>query len=242
MRKCAVLLSGGINYSYNYKRYKNDLYLAYNVLKNIGDFSDEDIFLFYGNGTGWFEDTGIIPYAAEKLQLLNRLEDLEHKLDIGDEFVLVVSNHGGNEQEGNICLWGLEYITLLDLSKHMNKIKAKKIIILGECFAGNILKYEITNSCIFTANKQGEPSYAGLKEDYDEFLYHFFSYILGKYPDTKIRIPYGNNNLLEAYEYAKKQDRFSPENERKEQIVIDGIEIMEVPQIKNNLREIPVKF
>ena len=242
MRKCAVLLSGGVNYSYNYERYKNDLYLVYDVLKNVGNFSDENIFLFYGNGIGWFENIGIIPYAAKKLQLLKCMEDLGYELDKDDEFVLVVSNHGGNEEGGNICLWGYEYITLSDLCEYLNRIKAKKIIVLGECFAGNILKYDIVNSCIFTANEPDKPSYADLRRNYDEFIYHFFSYVLGMYPDTKSRIPQGNNNLIEAYQYARVQDSFCPENKRIGKKLIDEYGITEIPQMRNNLGEVSIEF
>lgn len=154
----------------------------------------------------------------------------------------VVSNHGGNEEDGNICLWGHEYITLLNLCEYLDKVKAKKLIIPGECFAGNILNYNISNSCIFTANERNKPSYACLRTNYDEFLYHLFSYVLGYYPDTKIRIPQGNNNLIEAYQYAKKQDAFCPDNKRREKILVGGNEITEIPQIKNNLKGLSVKF
>lgn len=243
MRKCAILLSGGVNHIYNHERYKNDLYLAYSVLKNIGNFSDEDIFLFYGNGTGNFKDSEIIPQAAKKDSVLRCLVDIKLKLDENDEFVLVVSNHGGDEENGNICLWGYDdSISLSELSVYLNGIKAKKIIILGECFAGNILKYNITNSCIFTANEEGKPSYASLQNDYDEFLYHFFSYVLSKYPDTGIRIPEGKNNLIEAYQYARKHDAYCPDNKRRKKIIIGKNEITEIPQMKNNLMEKVVKF
>lgn len=241
MRKYAILLSGGINVSNNFVRYKSDLYLAYNVLKNIGNFTDENIFLFYADGKEGFEGTEIVPHAAYKKPLLKCLEDMENKLGEEDEFVLVVSNHGGDEEEGNICLWGDEYVTLRELSEYLNKIKSKKIIILEECFAGNILKYHISNSCIFTANEQDKPSYS-LRKNYDEFIYHFFSYILGMYPDTEIRIPQGRNNLIEAYQYAWEQDCLNPDNERRKNLVIGGNTITEIPQMKSNLTESSMEF
>lgn len=242
MRKCAILLSGGISYSYNYERYKNDLCLAYDVLKNVGNFEDENIFLFYGDGIDDFKNIGITPYAAIKIHLLKHLENMSQVLDENDEFVLVVSNHGGDEQDGNIRLWGCEYIALADLIKYLSRIRAKKLIILGECFAGNMLKYDIDNSCIFTANERGKPSYACLKHNYDEFIYHFFSYILGMYPDTRNRIPQGKNNLIEAYQYARSQDAFCPDNKKRETILIDGNEIIEIPQMKNSLEKLPIEF
>lgn len=88
MRKCAILLSGGINYSYNYERYRNDLYLAYSVLKDIGNFLDEDIYLFYGNGKGYFKDSVIIPQAAIKDHILSYLEEMGRKLDENDDLFL----------------------------------------------------------------------------------------------------------------------------------------------------------
>ena len=59
-----------------------------------------------------------------------------------------------------------------------------------------------------------------IRENYnfDEFFYHFFSFLLGKYPDTGIRIPGGFNNLGAAYEYAKANDIFNPSNKKTERI------------------------
>ena len=46
---------------------------------------------------------------------------------------------------------------------------------LGECYAGNILNYNINNACVMTANVIDEVSYANPYDDsYDEFLNHFF--------------------------------------------------------------------
>lgn len=240
MKKYAVLLSGGVNHSHNYERYQNDLELAYRVLKDIGGFVDENIYIFFGNGLKRFDNIGICPKSAQKDEIINCFTRLKNELEEEDELVFVVSNHGGNEDEGTICLWGDANIKLSDLAEFLNKIRAKKIIVLGECFGGNILKYNILNSCIFTANEKDKPSYARIigKCLYDEFIYHFFSYIIGKYPDTGNRIPQGSNNLIEAYKYAKENDIFNPENER-------GIKIervSEIPQMKNNLTDGIISF
>lgn len=79
------------------------------------------------------------------------------------------------------------------------------MVILGQCYAGNILEWNHKNTIIVTANEKGLPSYSmfdiiEIKKDgkifnynYDEFLYHFFSYLqntycsaedLTKIPDT----------------------------------------------------------
>lgn len=39
-----------------------------------------------------------------------------------------MSNHGGDEEDGNICLWGYDNrITLADPGVYLNRIKAKKL-------------------------------------------------------------------------------------------------------------------
>lgn len=88
-----------------------------------------------------------------------------------------------------------------------------------------------------------EPIYAriigkGDKYIYDEFIYHFFSYIIGRYPDTGNRIPKGSNNLIEAYKYAREMDIFNPNNQRG----IKSEKISEIPQMKNNLKDKIISF
>lgn len=95
---------------------------------------------------------------------------------------------------------------------------------------------------IFTANEANQPPYACLQKDYDEFIYHFFSFVLSVYPDTKIRIPQGNNNLIEAYQYAIERDNYCPYNKNRNKSFVDGNGITEIPQMKNNLRELSVRF
>ena len=241
MKKYAVLLSGGINHSNNYERYENDLELAYRVLKEVG-FYDDNILLFFGNGMKCIENVKVIPKAAKKEDIIDCFNKLAYQLNEEDELVLVVSNQGGMERGGTICLWENADIELSHLAEFLNNIKARKIVILGECYGGNILKYDILNSCIFTANEQGKPSYAHIIPSrktflYDEFIYHFFSYIAARYPDTGNRIPQGSNNLIEAYRYAKENDIFNPDNQRGIEIRINDERVVEIPQMKNNLTD-----
>ncbi len=189
-------------------RYGNDLELAYSVLKGVGNFSDINIALLFGDGLSQLSVGQVRVQAARKE------------------------------------IWE-EYIKFQELAWHLNRIAAKKIIVLGECFAGDFLQYNIKKSCVFTANSNGKVSYAHVKTIhdlqkenfiFDEFLYHFFSFLQGKYPDTGNRIPEGDNNLNAAYEYAKANDIFNPANKKRERIagMIDK-DIVEIPQMKNNL-------
>lgn len=242
MKKCAILLSGGINYSNNHERYKNDLELAYRVLKEVGGFLDNNIYLFLGNGAIGFENVNLITESAQKEIIINCLNKLTYDLEEEDELVFVVSNHGGNEDGGNICLWGKDNIKLSELAERLNNIKARKVIILGECFGGNMLMYDIVNSCIITANKPGKLSYAHLVLSngnclYDEFIYHFFSYMMARYPDTGNRIPQGCNHIEEAFKYAKENDMFNPNNPNGIEIITRNERIIEIPQIKMNLKD-----
>lgn len=233
MGKYAILLSGGIDKSRNYKRYRNDLEFAYKVLVEDCGYAAENIQIFFADGKALrYKDTDICTVEAVRENILQAFERMIEELRSEDSFTLIVSNHGGEDENGCIYLWGNDYLSLELLVYMLNKIKARKNIIFGQCFGGNILDMNVGNACIVTANDRGLESAGCLKPfqyDYDEFLLHFLSYIHGKYPDG-IKIVGGNNDILKAYEYAVKNDIFSPDNPH---MCKCGYE--ETPQIKCGL-------
>ena len=152
MKKHAILLSGGINRGANAPRYRNDLEFAYEVLVNDCGFDESEIEIFYANGADLsFTGNIIKTKEAKKKYIIESLKNVIHNLDKTDEFVLIVSNHGGEKDGGNICLWGCDTISLEELSKILQQMEARKILLLGECYAGNILDYNIL--CFFTEDK-----------------------------------------------------------------------------------------
>lgn len=127
-------------------------------------------------------------------------------------------------------MWGNEFIELEILVSILNGVKARKNLVFGQCYAGNILDMEVNNSCVVTANVQGKASYGCLgkfRDEYDEFLLHFLSFIHGQYPDGS-KVPSGGNNLKKAHQYTLEHDIFSPCNPKRFNIG----DAIEVPQIR----------
>lgn len=235
MKKHALLLSGGVNRSANALRYKNDLEFAYEVLVCDCGFDKSNIEVLYANGANLsFAGNVVHTKEASKKYVVEALEKAARNLDEADEFVIIISNHGGEQYGGHICLWGCETISLLELSQLLQRITARKILLLGECYAGNILDYEIMNACVMTANMKGKVSYALRGREYDEFLYHFLSYIHGLYPDGNLLKQNGENNVIKAFQYAVDMDAFGPASVEGERIrcVCKDRSIVEIPQMK----------
>ena len=155
MKKHAILFSGGINYTNNYSRYKNDLEFAYRVLIEDCDFRKEEIEVLYANGRGfYYNGESIDTKPAMKNTFLKSLSNQKNLLNKEDTLVFMVSNHGGDDNGGTICCWGEgSRVSLSDIVGILNTIEARKIILLGQCYAGNILDYEIENACTADYNK-----------------------------------------------------------------------------------------
>ena len=235
MKKHEILLSGGVNRNANAPRYRNDLEFAYEVLVCDCGFGESDIEVFYADGTNLsFAGNTIKTREAKKAYIIEALENAILNFDETDEIVIMVSNHGGEKDGGNICLWGVETISLQELSLILQRVAAKKIILLGECYAGNILDYDISNSCIMTANLKGKISYAWKGRNYDEFFYHFLSYIHGSYPDGNSLKQNGENNVKKAFQYAVDMDILGPNSVEGEKIrrIYKDSSLIEIPQMK----------
>lgn len=240
MKKYAILLSGGINFQANFKRYKNDLEFVYQVLIEDCGCQRNDIQVLFANGKDLEYGTAKIQTKEASLKnLMDSLQVAKSRLNKDDEFILVVTNHGGTNDGGCINLWGTEEMSLKNLTSEMSRMECRKIVILGECYAGNILQYDIENSCIITANMSGMPSYVNPDNMiYDEFLYHFFSYIHDGYPDGRSMNCKGANDVYEAFQYASDMDVFSPNSLEGDKIrALYGQNIVEIPQIKCNINE-----
>lgn len=232
MGKYALLLSGGINGQCNYPRYRNDLEWVYRVLTEDCYYKQENIKVFYADGKPLMCDGQyIIAYPADKQSIIRYMEEMAQRLTEQDNFTLVVSNHGGETPAGGcIYLWGAIGLELKELVALLKPVKARKHIILGECFGGNILNWNIENACIITANEMGQPSYTSpLKPDYDELIRHMFSYIHKAYPDGT-GVPQGANDVREAYQFACEQDALRPGS-----LLAQQYGFTEIPQMECNM-------
>lgn len=238
MGKYAILLSGGINFQGNFARYKNDLEFVYKVLVEDGNFQEKDIQVLFANAKELeYGGEKIITQEASLNNLRNSLQEMSRRLEEDDVFLLVVTNHGGTEKGGCINLWGTEVFSLKELADEMTQIKAQKILILGECYAGNFLQYDVDNACIITANMSGMLSFANPNNpEYDEFLYHFFAYIHEGYPDGISIKGKSENDVCKAFQYAVDMDALSPNNPVGDRIrALYGPNYVEIPQMKCNI-------
>lgn len=247
MKKYALLLSGGIHRKYNYPRYANDLGLAYETLNKALGYPQENIHIFYADGEAINYLDRVIPTQKASLENLEKTFSYAKKeLTSDDEFFFIVSNHGGEEKNGIIYLWEKEYISLEDITSCLNQLSCKKIVILGQCFAGNIFERNHQNTIMISANQKGLPSY-GMYESvniirndkvfscvYDEFLYHFFSYLQDiKVDDTHSTADSNTEKVKDAFTYAYKNDRYNPSHADYDHLSKRiKIKAFEIPQYK----------
>lgn len=114
-KKYAVLLSGGMNSTYNYPRYWNDLKFIYKALKEKYGYTDSGIIVLYANGThlpnGDLDGNGTndVDYAATKANLTKVLNDVAGLIASDGTFFFYSTNHGGDDSgayKSNLTLWG----------------------------------------------------------------------------------------------------------------------------------------
>lgn len=130
-RTYAVILSGGLNKSSNYKRYWNDCSFIYQTLVNKYGVPKGNIYPIMADGTDPADDTLIsrdfyhseyesqsldldfdsmpdIELAATKDNITNVIDNLSKRLQKDDHFFLFVIDHGDVDKETKnsyICLW-----------------------------------------------------------------------------------------------------------------------------------------
>lgn len=246
--KYALLFSGGVNESYNYLRYKNDLGFMYKVLLKAQGYQHNNINVLFADGqTIVYDGISISTKSATKVNFDSTVSNLEKLLNPEDQLLIAVSNHGSND--GIICTWGNGFLNKDDFLNKFSNLICKKIFIFGQCYGGDFINTRIPNSIILSANSKNKVSYcsAYLKQNsqlalnlnYDEFLYNLFSYVMGSYPSGEnLKESKQGDSLYDAYQYAKKYDIFKPGA-----FYLKETDISEVPQIKEyglNSKEIEI--
>lgn len=220
MTKYALLFSGGINARYNYNRYANDLGFAYKVLTEKLQYLPQNITVMYSDGTPInYDNITINTTIATKDKFLLKIADYTQQINQNDFFTFIASNHG--DKNGELCTWHDNSIERTEFINAIENIECLKIIIMGQCYGGNYTdsQNKIKNSVVLSANVSDQPSYGKIAKasngkyvvdknnDYDEFLYNFFSYYNESYPCGKpLNSTKTENTLLAAYEYAKNND------------------------------------
>lgn len=215
--KYALLFSGGIDKNNNHPRYANDLGFIYEVLLEKQNYNDKSIKVLFADGQGIrYNGTTISTKAATKVNFNSTIEELKSTVKPEDQLLIVVTNHG--DSLGTICTWGMDFINKEDFAETVLSLSCKKILIFGQCYGGDFIELNIPNSIILSANIQNSVSYCSCEvledgritiNDYDEFLYNFFSYINGEYPSgSNLKQFKQGNSIYDAYYYAKEYDVF----------------------------------
>ncbi|MCU0287001.1 MAG: C13 family peptidase [Acidobacteria bacterium] len=228
-QRYAVLLSGGMNNTYNYGRYWNDLQFIYKALKQKYGYSDNEIIVLYANGShspnGDFDGDGNddIDYAATKANLTTVMNNVKSSIADTGKFFFYATNHGGDDagaHNSNLVLWG-DSIKDSDFANLTKNIKCgQAVYVMEQCFSGgmmdNLLQAQTypcsqPKVCIMTAAREDEPSWGCDTEGaYDEYVYYWTSAIFGQTPsgagvnaDTNRD---GKISMKEAHDYAVAND------------------------------------
>lgn len=211
MKKKAFLFSGGINHQANYVRYRNNLGFARKLLLEKYGYEKQDVYIMYANGQPLeYEGEHIPTLPAYKEFFYQVMEELQMSLSPQDQLLFLTSNHGGMEAEAILNLWEEEYYTLSEIRDMLEMIPCKKACVFAHCYGGNFQNLCSADTFFMSANQENRKSYRRpSNEDYDEFLFHFLSYLNGAYPDGT-RVENEEKGLKAAFHYAFAHDAWNP--------------------------------
>ena len=229
----AVIISGGMDSTYNYPRYWNDCSALYSTLINKYGYQKSHIYVLMADGTDPGNDMFIgnvavsqqldldgdgindIQYAATKQNITSVFNILHNQVGIYDNLLIFTTDHGG-VANGNsyLILWGNE-ITSSEFATEVNKVNAANInICLEQCYSGGFISdLQASNRVITTACRYDEVSYGGA--NYDTFAYQWISALAGETVDYGIPVDADTDSdgiisMREAYEYAIEHDQNGP--------------------------------
>ena len=209
-KKYAILLSGGVDASYNYPRYLKDLTFMRSTLISKYGYTDANIYVLYADGTGpsW------VDYSATKANLLMVFNILQSTMSGNDELFVFVTNHGGQITSGTnqakIWLWNYEWIADWEFASKVDALpaQAQKYFLFEQCYGGGMIdNLAGPNRSIATAASWNEPSWAcdGSGDyghsalEYDEFSLHW----------TQRMNSSPGSTLKQAFNYANSADSSS---------------------------------
>lgn len=93
-KRFAILFSGGFNTLNNHTRYWNDLVFMYSTLINKYEFTDDNIYVLYADGTALNTDM-TVDYSATLANLQTVINDLSKTTDSNTTIFVFTTNHGG---------------------------------------------------------------------------------------------------------------------------------------------------
>ncbi|GGH34317.1 hypothetical protein IA57_08470 [Mangrovimonas yunxiaonensis] len=226
--KKALLYSGGINSSYAYTRYWNDIKLMYQILLNKG-YQEENIRVVYKNGTG--EDSDIpVHYAATPTGLDNAFSYLNEFMNGQDQFFLMMNNHGGgkdndgrystavfdsdgddnrgsiNDNSDEQYYFYNNSTALTDdwLAERINNLNMSSMIaVVKPCYSGGVIwDFRGDNRVVLTSGTEFQVTWSHHSGQYGEQTFHFFSAIMGENPITgaPVNADLDGNGQISMYE------------------------------------------
>jgi hypothetical protein len=168
-----VLFAGGVNSSYSYPRYQNDLQRYGNLFATLPGVDGTTLTVMHADGTASFQFPNIASptvLAATSSNLTNALGTLASSIASTDRFVFVASNHGG--KGSTLWCWNEENITAANFAQACNNITStQQAYIFGQCYSGGfITPLAANNRVILTGSTDQQVTYATSDLKYDEFL------------------------------------------------------------------------
>jgi hypothetical protein len=227
-KKYAVMVSGGIDASYNYSRYWDDMAFIYKALKQKYGYTDDEIFVLYANGTHSpnedFDGDGVddVDYAATKANLTTVINYIAANIPSDGKFFFYSTNHGGSygTNKSRLYLWG-DSITDVEFAALTKNIKcAEAIYTMEQCYSGGMMDdilqaqpHPCSNPkvVVMTAASPQEVSWSCDTEgNCDEYVYYWTSAVFGKTPSGAVVNADMNGDgkvtMAEAHEYARSRD------------------------------------
>lgn len=220
----AVILSGGINMTYNYARYWNDCQYVYTALTQQLNYPSDHIFCLIADGidpandrrTGPnsydsspvdFDNDGFIDinYSATKPNVSTVFSYLGSVVSPGDEILLFVTDHG---EPGLIDLWNGATLSASELNAELNKLGTSVTVdvVMGQCYSGSFCPViSASNRTVVTAVNSSQTSNGSAINGYDYFLKYWTDAIYNINPSTTGVYSNGDGHLslFELFKYAK---------------------------------------
>lgn len=234
--KYAVIISGGVNESYNHIRYWNDCSALYKVLKQYYGYKDADIYVLMSDGKSSSKDRNIasdprnpkldsspldldgdgvcdIDYAATKKDITNVFNQLAKKITTNDNLFVFTTDHG--DFGPYLCLWNEELMNDTEFAKEIDKVNACYMsILMIQCYSGGFInKLAKNNRVIMTAASKDEYSWGSRDYNYEYFLMPWIAAVTGvDINGKKVNADLNNDgkiSMYEAFVYAKENDEYA---------------------------------
>lgn len=170
-----------------------------------------------------FDDLNEIEFAATRTNLIQIMTDFQNTLTKDDHLFIFVTDHGARYNHDNgssIILWNDERFYDYEMKEMLIPLLNNSVtvsMVLGQCFSGGFIDdCSMGGVTIATACDKDEKSDECPDLPFDEFIYQWISAMNGmNVSGQKVESDFDNNNhvtFLEAFEYAKKNDRVAGEN------------------------------